>query len=80
MDILYNNKIIVSLCVGSFIGLLFYNYNKINSINELDNDANTKNSIYIFLTTSIIICILLYKTEENIDQVLDETYKGEPDF
>ena len=80
MDILYNNKIIVSLCVGSFIALLFYNYNKINSTNELDNNINTKNSIYIFLITSVIMYVLLYKTEENIGEVLDETYKGEPDF
>ena len=32
------------------------------------------------LITSILMCVLLYKTEENIGEVLDETYKGEPDF
>ena len=81
MDIIYQNKIIASLCVGSFIALLFYNYNKINNNDDnSDNDTNIRNSIFIFLVTSIIMYSLLYKTEENIDNVLDEIDKGEPNF
>ena len=81
MDIIYQNKIIASLCVGSFIALLFYNYNKINNNDDnSDNDTNIRNSIFIFLVTSIIMYSLLYKTEENIDNVLDEIDKGEPKF
>ena len=80
MELLYNNKIIVSLCVGSFIALLFYNYNKINNQNEVDNESNKKNSIYVFALISLLIYTLLFKTQENITEVLEETYKGEPDF
>tara|TARA_Y100000389_G_scaffold118831_1_gene116003 strand:- start:329 stop:571 length:243 start_codon:yes stop_codon:yes gene_type:complete len=80
MELLYNNKIIVSLCIGSFISLLFYNYNKINNQNEVDNDSNKKNSIYVFAIISLLIYTLLFKTQENITEVLEETYKGEPDF
>ena len=85
MDIIYQNKIIASLCIGSFIALLFYNYNKINknendNDNDNDNESNIRNSIFIFLVTFIIMYSLLYKTEENIDNVLDEIDKGEPNF
>ena len=80
MELLYNNKIIVSLCVGLFIALLFYNYNKINNQNEVDNESNKKNSLYVFVIISVLIYTVLFKTQENITEVLEETYKGEPDF
>jgi hypothetical protein len=82
MDIIYQNKIIASLCVGSFIALLFYNYNKINNNNDNNdnNNVNIRNSIFVLLVTSIIMYSLLYKTEENIDNVLDEIDKGDPNF
>ena len=31
MEILYNNKIIVSISVGLFISTLYYNFNKVNN-------------------------------------------------
>ena len=36
MDILYNNKLIVSISVGMFIAALYYNFNKIDENKDKD--------------------------------------------
>ena len=62
MDILYNNKLIVSLCIGLFISTLYYNFNKIT------DDKNNKYKDYtvlIFFLVSMFMYGLLYNTEEN---------------
>ena len=38
MDVLYNNKLIVSITVGLFISALYYNFNKIDN----NKDKNYK--------------------------------------
>jgi len=77
MDILYNNKLIVSLCIGLFISTLYYNFNKIT------DDKNNKYKDYtvlIFFLVSMFIYALLYNTEENVNDVMKEIETGEPDF
>mgnify|MGYP001402670305 FL=1 len=77
MDILYNNKLIVSLCIGLFISTLYYNFNKIT------DDKNNKYKDYtvlIFFLVSMFMYGLLYNTEENVNDVMKEIETGEPDF
>jgi hypothetical protein len=77
MDILYNNKLIVSLCVGLFIGALYYNFNKIDK----NKDKNYKdNTLIIIVIVSVFIYGILYNTEENVNDVISEIEVGEPDF
>lgn len=77
MEILYNNKAIVSICVGLFISTLYYNFNKVN--NEKDNKYKDY-TIAIFFLISIFIYAILHNTEENVNDVMNEIDTGEPDF
>tara|TARA_B100000780_G_C21113369_1_gene450168 strand:+ start:1384 stop:1611 length:228 start_codon:yes stop_codon:yes gene_type:complete len=75
MELLYDNKIIVSICIGLFIAAIYYNYNKV------DKDKNYKDyTILIFMFVSIMIYTILYKTQENVNDVMGEIDVGEPDF
>jgi|TARA_B110000977_G_C11068489_1_gene488693 hypothetical protein len=75
MELLYDNKIIVSICIGLFIAAIYYNYNKV------DKEKNYKDyTILIFMFVSIMIYTILYKTQENINDVMGEIDVGEPDF
>ena len=77
MDVLYNNKIIVSITVGLFIAALYYNFNKIDN----NKNKNYKDyTILIFVIISVFIYTILYKTEENVNDVISEIEVGEPDF
>jgi hypothetical protein len=77
MDVLYNNKIIVSITVGFFIAALYYNFNKIDN----NKDKNNKDyTVIIFVIISVFIYTILYKTEENVNDVISEIEVGEPDF
>ena len=86
MELLYQNKFIVSLIIGSVISIVFYNYNKINNEpidndNEINNNNNNKdNSLYLFLIVSVLIFIILYFTEDNVDEVYNEIDTGEAPF
>lgn len=76
MDILYNNKLIVSITLGLFIAALYYNFNKIDN-----KDKNYKDyTVIIFVLVSVFIYSILYKTEENVNDVISEIEVGEPDF
>jgi|TARA_B100000925_G_C22000202_1_gene470869 hypothetical protein len=77
MEILYNNKAIVSISVGLFISTLYYNFNKVN--NEKDNKYKDY-TIAIFFLISIFIYAILHNTEENVNDVMNEIDTGEPDF
>lgn len=75
MELLYDNKIIVSICIGLFIAAIYYNYNKV------DKEKNYKDyTILIFMFVSIMIYTILYKTQENVNDVMGEIDVGEPDF
>ena len=77
MDVLYNNKIIVSITVGLFIAALYYNFNKIDN----NKDKNYKDyTVLIFVIISVFIYTILYKTEENVNDVISEIEVGESDF
>jgi hypothetical protein len=76
MDLLYNNKLIVSVTVGLFIAALYYNFKKIDN-----KDKNYKDyTIVIFVLISLFIYTILYKTEENVNDVISEIEVGEPNF
>ena len=82
MELLYNNKVIISFLVGLLISAVYYNYNKIN---ELVDDKNTSTSnkdksLYIFIIITCIIYGILYFTHEKTDNVLQEIHIGEPPF
>ena len=77
MEILYNNKAIVSISVGLFISTLYYNFNKVN--NDKDNKYKDY-TIAIFFLISIFIYAILHNTEENVNDVMNEIDTGEPDF
>ena len=77
MEILYNNKAIVSISVGLFISTLYYNFNKVN--NEKDNKYKDY-TIAIFFLISVFIYAILHNTEENVNDVMNEIDTGEPDF
>jgi len=77
MELLYNNKIIVSLLIGLLIAALYYNFNKV------DNSKDNKYKDYtfaIFVIISILIYTILYKSEENVNDVMSQIEVGEPDF
>ena len=77
MDVLYNNKLIVSITVWLFISALYYNFNKIDN----NKDKNYKDyTVVIFVLISVFIYSILYKTEENVNDVISEIEVGEPDF
>ena len=85
MELLYQNKFLVSLVIGSVISIVFYNYNKINNEtidNEIDdnNNNNKDNSLYLFLIVSVLIFAILYFTEDNVDEVYNEIDTGEVPF
>lgn len=76
MELLYNNKLIVSISVGLFIAALYYNFNKVDN-----KDKNYKDyTVVIFVLISIFIYTILYKSEENVNDVMSEIEVGEPDF
>jgi hypothetical protein len=76
MDLLYNNKLIVSITVGLFIAALYYNFSKIDN-----KDKNYKDyTVIIFVLISLFIYTILYKTEENVNDVISEIEVGEPNF
>ena len=77
MDILYNNKLIVSVSVCMFIAALYYNFNKIDENKDKDYKDYT---VVIFVLISVFIYGILYKTEENVSDVIKEIDVGEPDF
>jgi len=77
MDILYNNKLIVSITFGLFISALYYNFNKI------DNNKDKKYKDYtvvIFVLISVFMYSILYKTEENVNDVINEIEVGDTGF
>jgi|TARA_B110000259_G_scaffold188275_1_gene246143 uncharacterized membrane protein len=85
MEVLYKNKFLVSIIIGFLIAIVFYNYNKINNktleYNENNTDNKNKdNSLYLFLLVFSIIFIILYYTEDNVDEVYAEIDIGEPPF
>ena len=86
MELLYQNKFLVSLVIRSLISIVFYNYNKINNEpinndNEIDNNNKNKdNSLYLFLIVSVLIFAILYFTEDNVDEVYNEIDTGEGPF
>ena len=85
MEVLYKNKFLLSIIIGFLIAIVFYNYNKINNktleYNENNTDNKNKdNSLYLFLLVFSIIFIILYYTEDNVDEVYAEIDIGEPPF
>lgn len=92
MDILYNNKFIVSILLGLLTAVVFYNFNKINhdKMNTIQTDddqmyinndnQNKDYSLYVFLGVSLIIFGILQVTQDNIDEVFTEIDVGEPPF
>ena len=55
MDLLYNNKLIVSITVGLFIAALYYNFSKIDN-----KDKNYKDyTVIIFVLISLFIYTIL---------------------
>jgi|TARA_B110000259_G_scaffold90897_1_gene105539 uncharacterized membrane protein len=77
MDLLYNNKLIVSISVGVFIAALYYNFNKIDNKNETNNKDYT---LAIGVLISVFMYSILYKTEDNVNDVISEIDVGDPDF
>ena len=75
MDILYNNKLIVSISVGMFIMALYYNFNKIDGW-----DKDYKDYTVVIFVLFLFLFKILYKTEENVSDVIKEIDVGEPDF
>lgn len=92
MDILYNNKFIVSILLGLLTAVVFYNFNKINhdKMNTIQTDddqmyinndnQNKDYSLYVFLGVSLMIFGILQVTQDNIDEVFKEIDVGEPPF
>jgi|TARA_Y100000389_G_scaffold69522_1_gene66161 hypothetical protein len=92
MDILYNNKFIVSILLGLLTAVVFYNFNKINhdKMNTIQTDddqmyinndnQNKDYSLYVFLGVSLMIFGILQVTQDNIDEVFTEIDVGEPPF
>ena len=92
MDILYNNKFIVSILFGLLTAVVFYNFNKINhdKMNTIQTDddqmyinndnQNKDYSLYVFLGVSLMIFGILQVTQDNIDEVFTEIDVGEPPF
>ena len=92
MEILYNNKFIVSILLGLLAAIVFYNFNKINhdKMNTIpteddkiyiNNDNQNKDySLYVFLTVSIVTFGILQLTQDNIDEVFNEIETGEVPF
>lgn len=82
MELLYNNKIIISLLVGLLISAAYYNYNKINEPLDEKNISisNKDKSLYIFIIITCIIYGILYFTQEKTDNVLQEIHTCEPPF
>jgi uncharacterized membrane protein len=87
MEVLYQNKFLVSIIISFLISIVFYNYNKINNqaleYNEDENvndNKNKDNSLYMFLIVAVFIFIILYFTEDKVDEVYNEIDTGEPPF
>tara|TARA_B110000259_G_scaffold187884_2_gene243832 strand:+ start:1632 stop:1898 length:267 start_codon:yes stop_codon:yes gene_type:complete len=88
MEILYKNKLLVSIVSSFLISIVFYNYNKISenaleyTEKEINNNSNKNknNSVYLFFLVSVFIFIILYFTEDNIDEVYNEIDVGDPPF
>jgi|TARA_B100001057_G_scaffold445290_1_gene482865 predicted histidine transporter YuiF (NhaC family) len=92
MEILYNNKFIVSVLLGLLTAVVFYNFNKINhdKMNTIETDEdqiyinndnqNKDYSLYVFLGVSLMIFGILQVTQDNIDEVFTEIDVGEPPF
>tara|TARA_B100000963_G_scaffold339253_1_gene336864 strand:+ start:4162 stop:4440 length:279 start_codon:yes stop_codon:yes gene_type:complete len=92
MEILYNNKFIVSVLLGLLTAIVFYNFNKINhdKMNTIETDEdqiyinndnqNKDYSLYVFLGVSLMIFGILQVTQDNIDEVFTEIDVGEPPF
>ena len=92
MEILYNNKFIVSVLLGLLTAVVFYNFNKINQdkMNTIETDEdqiyinndnqNKDYSLYVFLGVSLMIFGILQVTQDNIDEVFTEIDVGEPPF
>ena len=92
MDILYNNKFIVSILLGLLTAVVFYNFNKINhdKMNTIQTDddqmyinndnQNKDYSLYVFLGVSLMIFGIIQVTQDNIDEVFTEIDVGEPPF
>jgi|TARA_S200000501_G_C20707748_1_gene692544 hypothetical protein len=92
MEILYNNKFLVSLLLGLLTAVIFYNFNKINhdkmnTIQSEDDQIYIKNdnqnkdySLYVFMGVSLTIFGILQVTQDNIDEVFKEIDVGEAPF
>tara|TARA_B100000401_G_C52258918_1_gene463443 strand:- start:194 stop:472 length:279 start_codon:yes stop_codon:yes gene_type:complete len=92
MEILYNNKFIVSILLGLLAAIVFYNFNKINhdKMNTIEtgddeiyinNDNQNKDySLYVFIGISLMTFGILQVTQDNIDEVFTEIDVGEPPF
>lgn len=89
MELLYKNKLLISIIVGLLISMVFYNYNKIDDEIEYDeetgtayvnNNNNTDYSLYIFVGVAIVIYGILQLTEDNIDDVFTEIDTGDVPF
>ena len=92
MDILYNNKFLISLLLGLLTAVIFYNFNKINhnKMNTIPTDddqiyikndnQNKDYSLYVFIGVSLTIFGILQVTQDNIDEVFTEIDVGEPPF
>jgi hypothetical protein len=92
MEILYNNKLIVSVFLGISVSIIFYNFNKINhdKMNTIEdetdeiyiknNNLNKDYSIYIFLGISLMIYSILHVTQDNSEDVFNEIDTSEPPF
>lgn len=87
MEVLYQNKFLVSVVISLLISVVFYNYNKINNqtleYNEDENvndNKNKDNSLYLFLIVAAFVFMTLYFTEDKVDEVYNEIETGEPPF
>lgn len=94
MDFLYNNKFLVSVSLGLIISVIYYKYIKVHSdpvqlrdentgeiyqIEDSDN-LNRDKCLYIFIGIGFMTFIILYMTEETIDDVMGEIDMGDPGF
>ena len=92
MEILYNNKFLVSILLGLLTSVVFYNFNKINhdKMNTIENEEdeiyinndnqNKDYSLYVFMGVSLITFATLQLTQDNVDEVFTEIDLGDPPF
>jgi hypothetical protein len=94
MEILYSNKFLIASGLGIIVALIYYKYTNIHSepvefqdeqtgeIVRVDNKENVNKDkcLYIFMAVSVGVFMILYMTEENVDDVMGEIDTGSPGF